>query len=814
MECTCVSAQRPVSNRPRTSRLHRLGRRCLRQLLALWIRPQPAGPAPQGIDPDQPVCYLLERYALTDLLALSCYCRRQHLPDPLAANASGQPRLGWLEGPRQTPNPILIDALEAQCQQPTPLQLVPATLFWGRAPSQEGSLVKLLLSLDNVLLQGFQQFLAVLLNGRQLQVQLQTPQTAAQLYPAALPPQRRRRHCSRVLRREFRATRLAAVGPDLSQRATVIRQVLANPLVRNEIRRQAEACGRDSAALQQEARRYVDEIASDYRYSVLRLFDRLLTWFWNKLYSGVNVHHSASLQALARDHGIVYVPCHRSHIDYLLLSYVLFYQGLTPPHIAAGINLNMPLVGTLLRRAGAFFIRRSFRGQALYAAVFNAYLQTLLARGFPIEYFVEGGRSRTGRTLPPKIGMLLMTLQGYLRERRKPLLFIPVYIGYERVFEGNTYLGELRGKQKKKETPLDILRSLAALKRSFGEVELSFGQAIALDSLIENQPHVLDPDRPETLKPLCNTLAEQIAIGINCAVAVNAVNLVALCLLASPRQTLAREALCAQMERYRALLQQLAIAPNISLPEGDTAQLLDRVLELGLVQQRSDGLGELIEAQGNQAVLLTYYRNNIQHLFLLPSLIASLVQHSQGIERAALQTLIQQIYPYLQNELFLPWTADTLPQAIEDTLEALAQQGLVRLESGQCLPPAPDSSAAVALQQLGELCSQSLQRYYMVLSLLEQHGSNRLDADALEARCKLLAQRLASCHGINAPEFSDQRLFRQFVSLLLTRGVLSLGPADRLCFDRRIPLIVEHAALLLSPPVRQSIRQIVLQPQQ
>ncbi|WP_444678382.1 1-acyl-sn-glycerol-3-phosphate acyltransferase [Halomonas sp. E19] len=118
--------------------------------------------------------------------------------------------------------------------------------------------------------------------------------------------------------------------------------------------------------------------------------DGLLRRLWNRLYDGVEVHGLDRVKALAGDHTLVYVPCHRSHIDYLLLSYVLYRDGLMPPHIAAGRNLNMPMIGPLLRRCGAFFMRRSFRDKPLYAAVFHEYLHRLLAHGHPLEYFMEG----------------------------------------------------------------------------------------------------------------------------------------------------------------------------------------------------------------------------------------------------------------------------------------------------------------------------------------------------------------------------------------------------------------------------------------
>src|SRR5690606_4352654 len=150
-----------------------------------------------------------------------------------------------------------------------------------------------------------------------------------------------------------------------------------------------------------------------------------------------------SLRAIAAGSELVYVPCHRSHIDYMLLAYVIYRQGLAPPHIAAGINLNLPIVGRVLRRGGAFFIRRSLHGNALYGAVFRSYFSLLVARGFPVKYFIEGTRSRTGRLLPAKLGLLTMTIEAYLADRTRPIVFVPVYFGYEKLIEGQTFIGEL-----------------------------------------------------------------------------------------------------------------------------------------------------------------------------------------------------------------------------------------------------------------------------------------------------------------------------------------------------------------------------------
>ena len=156
------------------------------------------------------------------------------------------------------------------------------------------------------------------------------------------------------------------------------------PQVRQAIAEEAE---REKISLEKaeaQALRYGNEIASDYTYTVIRFLELVLSWFWNKIYDGIKVHNIEGVRDIAQGHEVIYVPCHRSHIDYLLLSYLLFTNGLTPPHIAAGINLNMPLIGGLLRRGGAFFMRRTFKGNPLYTAVFNEYLHTLFSKGLSL----------------------------------------------------------------------------------------------------------------------------------------------------------------------------------------------------------------------------------------------------------------------------------------------------------------------------------------------------------------------------------------------------------------------------------------------
>ena len=221
------------------------------------------------------------------------------------------------------------------------------------------------------------------------------------------------------------------------------------------------------------------------------------------------------------------------------------------PHIAAGDNLNMPIVGPLLRRGGAFFMRRRFRDDRIYSAVFNEYLYQVYRRGHSVEYFIEGGRSRSGRLLPPQTGILNMTLEHNDRGLPKPLVFVPVYFAYERLIESGSYLNELRGAKKKGESLGGLFSSLKLLKQPFGEVTVNFGTPLKLNEFINDSA---DLPRSQVAK----RLGEVINQRINGAAHVTPINLISLITLATPRIAISEVELLLQLD---SMLEILAAPP-------------------------------------------------------------------------------------------------------------------------------------------------------------------------------------------------------------------------------------------------------------
>ncbi|MBO3277145.1 glycerol-3-phosphate 1-O-acyltransferase PlsB [Pseudomonas schmalbachii] len=811
----------------------RFGFSALRRLLYLWVRSETINQSAVSlrIDRSKPVLYVLQQPSVSDLAVLDTECRKIGLPRPVMPVTVGgnsepaaffylTPEPDWLgrQDKRGAP-PALVRSLASITHNDTAdAQVIPVSVFWGQSPDSEKSAWKLLFA-DNWAVTGRLRKLArILILGRKTRLQLSAPIHLRELVDQGKGPERTLRMVQRILRVHFRNQKTAVIGPDLSHRRTLVKGLLRAPLVREAILRESNEQNISQEKAEASALRYANEIAADVSYPVIRFIEVVLTWFWNKLYEGVKVNHIERVQDVAHGNEIVYVPCHRSHIDYLLLSYLLFRNGLTPPHIAAGINLNMPVVGSILRRGGAFFMRRSFKGNQLYTAVFNEYLHSLFTRGFSTEYFVEGGRSRTGRMLNPRTGMLAITLRSYLRDSRRPIVFVPVYIGYERVFEGRTYLGELRGAAKKKESIFDLFKVLSALKQRFGQVWVNFGEPIHLTPFLEQhepswRKQQLAPEfRPAWLTDATNHLGREVARRINDAAAINPINLVALALLSTGRQALDEIALTRVLDLYLSLLRKVPYSPSATLPEGSGRDLIEYARSLNLLAEQKDALGRILYLDEQNAVLMTYYRNNVLHVFALPALIASFFQSNARISREQLLRFAHALYPYLQAELFIRWSAEELTGEVDKWLEALVEQGLLRQENDAYLRPAPSSREFVQLTLLARAITQTLQRFYMAVALLLKAGQKQLSAEELEDLCTVMAQRLSILHGLNAPEFFDKSLFRHFIQTLLDQRVLRKDDAGKLSYHRLLGDLAEGAAKRVLPAeIRLSIRQVALE---
>ena len=802
----------------------------VRRALALWVHTdiKPDDAAAQIAAHRRPVCYVLERESQTDLAVLDNACRRLHLPLPERDACFVLHRRGGLlrrraiaRAPRQLERMIAAAAADPGFDA----DLLPVAIYWGRAPHKEASLWRLLFAENWALVGRFRKLLNILFNGRNTLVYFGEPLRLRDALEEGLGTPRTVRRMLRTLRGGLRAQRASTIGPDLSHRRTLVAQILRTHAVRQAVRRQVLARAGERRppsrrAVLLIARRHAVEIAANYSQAFVTFMAAALGRLWNSLYDGVEFEHVDKLGEIGDGAEIIYVPCHRSHMDYMLLSYVIYRKGFALPHVAAGANLNMPVIGRFLRKGGAFFLRRTFKGDPLYAVVFAQYLGFMMARGHPLEYFIEGGRSRTGRLLTPRTGMLSMTVRSFIRDPKRPVVFMPVYFGYERIVEGRTYIGELSGRPKEKESLFGVARAFVSVLRSkFGKVHVNLGQPIPLEEVLRrHNPDWRDAaagdddSRPGWMSDAIQDLAVSIAKGINAAASVTPVNLVAMAMLVTPRQALPETALAAQLELYQRLLRQTPYSPLVRVVGDDAATMIRYVESMGMLERQKHPLGDIMRMTAQKAVLATYYRNNVLHLFAMPSLIACGFISNASMRTADLKRLVGRVYPYIGAELFLRWDEGDIGTVVDTLLDSFERLWLLQGsgDRSEWRRPAPTSPDAMRLSLLAEATIQTLERYYLVVALLLQAGSDTVGAEALEQRCHLMAQRMSVLYGFDSPEFFDKSLFRTFIDLLQRRDVVQVSAQGNLVFGAALEEVAVDARLVLSEQIRRSILQVTL----
>lgn len=732
-----------------------------------------------GLNLNQPFVYVLPYTSQTDLLVLQKNCLALNLPDPLQHNeVNGQllPRYVFLDegrrffkskGAKSETESVFYRYLDLHRENPQlDVQVIPVSVLWGRAPGKEKGLPVLRL------LRGFERFWMILWFGRDNFVRFSQAVSLRYMVETHGADEGIAQKLARVAKMHFAKQRYSATGPRLPNRQAMFNKLLQSPAILAAIEDEAKKPKSSPEKARKEAEKILDEIAANVKHESLRTADRVLSWLWNKLYQGINVQYAERVRKLALEgHELVYVPCHRSHMDYLLLSYILYHQGLVPPHIAAGVNLNFWPAGPLFRSWGAFFLRRTFKGNRLYSTIFREYLAELFYRGYSVEYFIEGGRSRTGRLLEPKTGMMSMTLQALQRGLSRPISIVPVYIGYEHVLEVDTYAKELRGAEKEKENAGLVLRVIKKL-RNLGQGYVNFGEPIQLNHYLNLQfPEWKEPlaegERPKWLNNAVEAVSKQVMVNINNAAAVNAKNLIGSVLLASRQRSLTREQLIEQVESYLELFKNVPYSQDVTLPTDSADEMLDHVITLprsGVVSEK-DSFGEIIRLDRQSAVLMTYYRNNIQHLFVLPSLVASIVLHHEAISKDLIIQSINRIYPFLQAELFLHFDQNDVRNQVEAILQEFTRQQLIKNESEMLMI---NRHRIRTLQLHSAGVREVLQRYYISLSILIEQPE--ISRNELEKESRSIAQRLSVLHGINAPEFFDKALFSTFSNTLKEQG--------------------------------------------
>ena len=465
---------------------------------------------------------------------------------------------------------------------------------------------------------------------------------------------------------------------------------------------------------------YLKEIVATPSKTVADGLRRSLRLLWYRIFNGLEIQGLTALKEQVAGKQVIYMPCHRSHLDYLLLSYVLDEEYMALPHILAGSNLNMAGVGRMLKGGGAIFMRRSFRNDPLYATAFVTYLHYLLDHGIPLEVFIEGGRSRVGKNLPPKIGILTILIEYLMQNSDKDLQLVPISFTYERIPEETAYIKELNGAQKQQENLLELLNAYKVLKKNFGKVFVSFAPAMSLRQMMSdysslNSLDALPEPDTDSFKEMAYSFGMDVMDQINTHTRTSALPVVATALLSEKHRGFHRNDL---LQKSQFLVDVYhAVHPRaqdtLVESEGGLNGIVEFLIQGGTVQRIQDPDEDIFYFKSKDKIRLNIYKNIFVHHFVIPSLIAlKLKQEAKNRERLLEDILFfDDLFRY---EFMFPRSYD-FTEAINTMISFSLDRGLISEKDGELrINPAKEQE----INLLANILQPFLETFYVAIKVL------------------------------------------------------------------------------------------------
>lgn len=585
----------------------------------------------------------------------------------------------------------------------------------------------------------------------------------------------------------------AVFGPPVKPHARLIEEAMRDKAFQRAIAEVATERGAPPEAVEREALRDFSNIAARYSPTAIGLAAPVLTWVFHRIYDGIEVDEVGLDRAMkAAAHApMVLTPSHKSHVDYLIMSYVLFQRGYQAPLVAAGANLSFFPLGLFLRRAGAFFLRRSFKGDKVYTAVFKAYLKKLVHDGVHHEFFPEGGRSRTGKLLQPKLGLFTWLVDAVLEGARDDLLFVPVAIDYEKVVEGSSYTHELHGGEKKPEDLKALLSAPSVLTEHYGRIHLSFDEPVSLARLIRERGLDLAKGVDEDQKKaLVRAVAHRVMHGIGSVSTVTPHALLSSALLAHRRRGISDGEIIDRIQLLRRLAESLGAPLSRQLANAPSSPSVLGPIQAAMRMFASEGFVRIVVARGepifqvedDRRIELSFYKNTLINLVAGRTIVAAAVLACEAepkLEKIRERALfLSRLFKF---EFIYP-VGKSFDHIFDETVVHLEKLSLLASD-GQTLTPAPEAYGRPLLQFLADLIRDFLESYLMTAmeaAALPAAGLDRKDflKRTLEAgRADVLSGKVSASEALsktnleNALQFLlDQHLLVEKDKKLLAGG--------------------------------------------
>ena len=567
--------------------------------------------------------------------------------------------------------------------------------------------------------------------------------------------------------------------------------ILARPGFRGGLLRVAREHGLPPERATREASAILREIAATHSPFVIDLVAHGIHLLYRQGYDESLHYDRAQLEgakARAQQHPVVFLPSHKSNLDHLVLQYALHENGHPPNHTAGGINMNFLPVGPLVRRSGVFFIRRSFKDDPVYKFVLQHYVDYLVEKRFSLEWYVEGGRSRTGKLLPPRFGMLAYVVDAWRRGKAEDVLLLPVSIAYDQIQEVGAYAAEQGGAPKERESFGWFLRVVRRLRRRYGEIHIRFGEPLSLAKALGRAEPGAEP-APDEQSLAVRKLAFEVCVRINRATPITPSSLVTLAMLGSGFRALSVDETLTALRNLLHFVRTRGLPTtgvlDLDEPEG-VRRRLEALVANDVVTRFDDGPETVYRIGPEQQLAAAYYRNTVIHFFATPALgeLALLRAAEDGVADplAAFWEETLRLRDLLKFEFFFA-EKETFRAELAHELRHTDAEWEARVRAG------PEAIGSL-MRRFRPYCAHRVLRpfveaYGVAAELLARHAPDEpVDEEKLALACLGLGRQYHLQRRIHSAASVSQAIFRSALDLARNRGLLGSG-GDELALRRR-----------------------------
>jgi len=592
-------------------------------------------------------------------------------------------------------------------------------------------------------------------------------------------------HQTLVLRRnlliQFNRHRQSVTGPVLKTRQELKEDILTNDRLKGFMHQYAERRKLSIQKVRKQADAYLEEIAANYNSAIVSVGIVIIKYIIKSMFEGIMISEDGLKQVknAAQKAPVIFMPCHKSHVDYLILPYVLYNNNMPCPHAVAGKNLFFWPVAPFLRGGGAFSVRRSFRGAVFYTKVFSEYIYKLLEEGFNIEVFFEGGRSRTGKLLTPQLGFFNILLDAYKEGACDDLIFAPIYIGYDRVLEESSYVHELEGGQKEPESLFQILKAVRLIRRKYGKIYINFHEPISLNEQMAEYGKRLTDMSSKEQNTMCRNLGHKFLYAIDKVTIVNPHAIVASAILNSSKTIFSYTRLRAYIATYIDYLtyQKANMAGTlIADPTQAVKRAIDSYVERKFIEPVIDknqtSLLEYYRVNVNKRIGLEYYKNNAISFFV-PAAFTALSILSVKSTAFTTSDLLPG-YTFLQEIFKNEFAYDTEKEPdffVHNNIEAFMNLGIITAIEAEPGAYSILTSGIERLQHFSGFLKPYFESYKIVLRFFTYNPKNSIAAKDRLKKIMSLGKRMYKEQRVERYESLSKINYENAVSFFLTHGV-------------------------------------------